>query len=273
MLQSGKPGAQESRANNFFEERKFLFEVKHIDEFFERFNDDKNSFIRRNIGKYYPGIKINRISLLNTLFDKDNKIITIHDKKQFVKTVSDYSHPYYLSFYDRGWYAELTCLFYYSGQTVPAIINMRISTDSSLGSKWMISSIHCEKVKKYTGESGIPQPANPGIFLSPVSHTTNFIGLVRAFEDKVNIRAYLEDDFLKDTASLSFLHAWMNDEMSFQYVKSVQYYFFQVPGWTFKVGSCMKEKSVNTGWLITGLQRTEKSEKEKIGIVPDDHDQ
>lgn len=255
ILFANKAKAQESGGNTIFDERRFLFEVKQIDEFFERFNNDKNSFIRRNIGKYYKGIKIDRPGLLRTLFDNGSKRIVAANKNQFIETVTNQHHPTYIEFYEPGWWAEATCLFTYNGKPVSAKVLLKVMTDSSRGSKWVISNVQCSQLKKYAGKVSLPAAADPTKFLSPMSHATNFQGLSRAFDDSRFIRSYISDEMISDNASNSFLYALIKKQLGFQQVSSVQYYFMQVSGWKFIVASCIKNKSVNTGWLVTDIQR------------------
>ena len=59
--------------SNTNRERNFAFEVKQIDEFFERFNYEKKSLIISYVKLNYPGISINRESLINSLFNRQNK--------------------------------------------------------------------------------------------------------------------------------------------------------------------------------------------------------
>ncbi|MEO6720595.1 MAG: hypothetical protein ABIN67_09510 [Ferruginibacter sp.] len=245
--------AQQWNGNSIFDERRFLFEVKQIDEFFERFNNDKRSFIKRNIGKYYPGIKIDRPSLLRTLFDKESKQIVPASKKEFIKDVTDPNDPLFLKFYKPGWWAEASCIFTYNNKPVSAKVMLVIETDSSRASKWVIKRVQCNEVKQYTGNILFPNRQNPAKFLSPMSHATNFIALARAFDDKANIGSYITDDCRSDNSSVSFMQALITGQLTFRYINSIKYYFSQIPGWRFTVASCVRTDSVNSGWLVTDM--------------------
>jgi hypothetical protein len=263
--------AQDAGKINFFEERKFLFEVKQIDEFFERFNDEKRSFIRQNIGKYYPNVRIDRLSLLNTLFDNSSAGVVATSRRQFVQTISQHQPPYLIDFYEPGWYAEVICSFVVGNRVVNGNVVLRIETDSSMGSRWVISRIRCDQIRKVPGATALSLKAsfNPDRFLSPMSHATNFSGLSRAFDDRKNIGSYIGQEFLSDSTSMAFMQVYLSDKnMRFDFVKSVQYYFQQVPGWLFIVSSCNKENSINTGWLITELKRFDAATNRRSKVAP-----
>src|SRR5687768_9024225 len=74
----------ESNSNR---ERNFAFEVKQIDEFFERFNYEKNSLIVSYVKLNYPGITIDRESLVQGLFNRQNKNWIKTDLDTFFLTV------------------------------------------------------------------------------------------------------------------------------------------------------------------------------------------
>lgn len=259
---------QDAGTPGFFEERKFLFEVKQIDEFFERFNDEKKSFLRQNIGRYYPNVTIDRIALLNTLFDNTRVGSGSLYKKQFVQAVSQHQPPYFLNFYDQGWYAEVGCVFLSSQRSISATVILRIDSDSTGGSRWVISAIRPDRIPRRPGKPVLQARMSTVHFLSPMSHTTNFSGLYRAFEDRENMGCYIGSELTTDTVSVAFLQEFLTQKsIRFEYVKSVQYFFSQVPGWRFVVSACAKEKSINTGWLITELVRSERTENRKKKVV------
>src|SRR3990170_303965 len=65
---SGSLSAQLIESNSK-RELNFVFEVKQIDEFFERFNNDQNSLLASYVRLKYPETNITRISLLESLFN------------------------------------------------------------------------------------------------------------------------------------------------------------------------------------------------------------
>ena len=58
--------------NDDAKEKHFIYEVKEIDEFFERFNDDPGSFIRDVYKARHTKFNIDRQRLIRSLFNYEN---------------------------------------------------------------------------------------------------------------------------------------------------------------------------------------------------------
>lgn len=246
--------AQLQTTNHYFRERKFLFEVKQLDEFFERFNDQQNSFIRQHIKDYFPKVRIDRRSLLTTLFDNNRRWINEVDKKLFIESVSNSRSPRFLRFEENGWYAHVSCSFTYEGKPVTVKLKMEIVTDSTQSSKWLITEAYCPAwVQKTAGMHEIKQP-DPGKFINPMSHATNFSSLARVFDDVQHLSSYFAWK-KADKTTLALIDALMAKKLRFQQVQAIEYTFLQIPGWQFKVAACNRPDAVNSGWLIVALQR------------------
>jgi hypothetical protein len=54
-------------------EKHFVYEVKQIDEFFERFNDDSSSYIRKVYKIYHQQFKPDRTILIKSLFNYETQ--------------------------------------------------------------------------------------------------------------------------------------------------------------------------------------------------------
>ena len=140
------------------------------------------------------------------------------------------------------------------------MVLLKVSTDSTGGSKWIISDAWCKQIplpEKVT----LPNLPDAGTkFLNPISHTTNFIGLSRAFRDKEHIRDYLDMNFMSSPRSLAFLKALLDGSLHYGYVKGIRYHFLDVDGWVFTVSYFQREEA-NSGWLISGLTRADEDQK------------
>jgi len=251
--------AQILRSNSRFDERHFLFEVKQIDEFFERFNDDRNSFLRRKAKKYYPKLIINRPLLIKTLFDIHNKRISLADKKRFIETANDQDHPSFLNYYNDGWFAEAVCLVKYRGEFINISVLLKVNSTPDLCAKWMIYEVHSKYIDRNNERITKYQTNDSSRFISPMGHATNFVCLAGVFEDVDHIKEYFDNNFYSDSESVAFYHALTNKEISFQYVKYVRYHFFQVKGWSFTVDEFDRRSTLNSGWLISDLRRRTKN--------------
>src|SRR6202043_1553761 len=103
-------------------DRNFAFQVKHLEEFFERFNDVKTTYLTQYIKNKYPGVTIDRATLIRGLFNKENKNEDPDQLDEFVRQVTDSASPVLLDFYSGEWYAETQCKCIYKGK----LINVRI---------------------------------------------------------------------------------------------------------------------------------------------------
>ncbi len=235
------------------EESYFLHEVKLIDEFIERFNDDKSSYIREQCRSLYGTDSfVNRNRLIKSLFNKSSGCT---DAEQFIKEVTNPQQ--YISFTDSNWYAEANCVFTVNGKKTDVQLVLHIKTVNG-ASKWMIAGI---------GKAALPavktQPGNDSAtrnFIPTSSHGTNFVVFTRALSTGMHATDYFEPALLARPQGQQLVAAIKQGKAKFQYVKGVRYYFFQMRGWVFTVEQ-FKRKDANTGWLVSGLQRAGDTEK------------
>lgn len=251
-------GAQtiESNTNR---EKLFAFEVKHIDEFMERFNYEKSSLIVSYVKTNFPAITINHQALLSSLFNKQNTNWDQPGIQNFAHYITGTEPPVYLDFYSNQWYAEALCKFLYRGKPIHVSLVLRIQVDSNGGAKWVISSAQSKSILP----SQLParQPAGQGIhFLNPMSHATNFMSLSTALHDKEHISDYLDSGFVAFPVSRAFLELIYSNQLKYQYVSKITYHFLQIEGWIFSV-DYFKRSSVNSGWLISNLIKADTAAK------------
>ena len=69
--------------NDGAKEKHFIYEVKEIDEFFERFNDEPNSFLRGVYKARHVKFNIDRQRLIRSLFNYENNV----DGQRYDKSV------------------------------------------------------------------------------------------------------------------------------------------------------------------------------------------
>ena len=62
-----------------FQNAEFAFEVKTIDEFIERFNNDQYTLIRQYMEEKFPKKKLTRLDLIRTLFNYDDPLWSKED--------------------------------------------------------------------------------------------------------------------------------------------------------------------------------------------------
>ena len=234
-------------------EENFAYEVKQIDEFFERFNND-STLIKDYIFKNYDRMEVDREDLLVSLFDLKSSYLNKEDVKSFIQTVNDSLKPVHLSFYDDDWYARVKCTVVYEEKIRELFLLLRVQIEKNGASKWVVHNVYADFLNTPNGN-------NPRAFLNPVSHATDFMGLNRAFEDPENLKGYLSSSFEDDHLS-KFAIEMQNNRISLKQVENISYHFFQVDGWVFTVENFRRQEK-NSGWLISRLIPANEKEKEE----------
>lgn len=234
-------------------EENFAFKVKHIDEFFERFNDDQqSSSLSEYLQKNYPDYIVEREKLLLQLFDQESETLDKQLVSEFISYIADTSNAVFLDFDDLDWYAEVDCLFEHENinKSIQLILQYIVNANGS--SKWIIAGVNGNLYE-------VPESINPTVTLNPVSYGTDFIGLRRAMTDNKNARNYISKTFEPDQLTL-FVLMWVNDQLILKEKSKVMYHFFQIDGWFFTLES-FDRNTTNSGWLITNLIKVSEDDK------------
>jgi hypothetical protein len=247
--------------NDGAKEKHFIYEVKEIDEFFERFNDDPGSFIRGVYKAHHTKFNIDRQRLIRSLFNYENMSWDSVIMNKFISEVTKKKKPIYLDFYGDNWYAELTCKFKYNSSSIVIPIIMKIEMTQSKGSKWMIVAVGSSTLKSKIVLTEMAQSKIKTNIISPTSYGTNFVSLKRAFEDKENLSGYFESFYFKRSHMLEFYNAILNREIEFLDVIKIKYHFLLADKWIFTVENFPRE-ALNSGWLINHIQRVSSFEME-----------
>ena len=241
-------------------EKHFVYEVKQIDEFFERFNNDTGSFIRKAYKMYRVKYNIDRPKLIKSLFNYDTKSWDQSVIENFVKDVTLVHDPYKLNFRADGWFAKANCKFQYNGTATDIPIVLRIISDSKGRSKWVIAAVKAGSLKAGPAAAPVEERNSHQKFINPASHANNFIELDKALDDKENLADYFEPAFFKRNNAQAFYNLVLNNRIKFLYVKDITYHFLQSGKWIFTVDYFQRE-SLNAGWLISSLQKVTDAEK------------
>lgn len=242
--------------------RNFAFEVKNIEEFLERFNNDPKTFISIYLKQNYPGTAVDRKALVENLFDRRTGIVAKSDREAFVGCILGTYQQAVVDFETSPWFAEVACKFVYLKKSIDVTIVLRVKQHENGALSWVIASaysnsIYVDHVLKNT------QTASDGTrFINVASHATNFLALSSVFSRGLSLSNYLDTtSFYNSPSSMIFLDALKMGQLRFAYVSKVRYHFFQVPEWTFTVDRFQRQ-SVNSGWLISSLQHSSSKEKE-----------
>jgi len=239
--------------NEGAKEKHFIYEVKQIDEFFERFNDDPGSFIRAVYKSHHTKFTIDRQRLIRSLFNYENTSWDSSTMNKFISEVTNRKKPMYLDFYGDDWYAELTCKFNYNTSSIVIPVIMQIELTQNKGSKWMIVAVGSSTLNAKILVTQMAQTKIKTKCLSPTSHGTNFVSLKRAFDDRENLSGYFETSYIKRSHMLEFYNAILNREIEFMDVIKIKYHFLLADKWIFTVENFPRE-ALNSGWLINYIQ-------------------
>jgi hypothetical protein len=245
--------------NDNAKEKHFVYEVKEIDEFFERFNDEKGSFIRGVYKAHHVKFDIPRQRLIRSLFNYENMLKDSDMINKFVSDITKKNKPIYLDYYGDDWYAELTCKFKYNDASIVIPVIMKIEMTQNKGSKWMIVAVGSSALKSKIVVTEMAQSKVKSNIISPTSNGTNFVSLKRAFDDKENLSDYFESAYFKMSNVLEFYNAILNRDIEFLDVIKLKYHFLLAGGWIFTVEDFIREE-LNSGWLINHMEKVSSEE-------------
>ena len=239
--------------NENAQEKHFVYEVKEMDEFFERFNDEKGSFIRGVYKAHHVKFNIPRRLLIRSLFNDENMLKDSVMINKFISDVTKKKKPIYLDYYGDDWYAELTCKFKYNNASIEIPVIMKIEMTQNKGSKWMIVAVGSSNLKSKIVVTEMAQSKVKTNIISPTSNGTNFVSLKRAFDDKENLSDYFESAHMKRSDMLEFYNAILNRDIDFMDVIRIKYHFLLAGRWIFTVEDFIR-KELNSGWLINYME-------------------
>lgn len=242
-------------------EANFLYEVKVIDEFIERFNDDPTSFLRREYLRYGKPINFTRRDLVQYLFEKPVKPEDVLVMK-FVDQVTDSVNPQKLSFNDSNWYAEVTCNFNMAGRQVAIPLVLQVATDTDRSSRWMICGIGDAPIFHDAASSAGTTSAvkDQKKFISPSDYATNFLELHHILKPGFEGVNYLTPQLMESERGQKFAQLIQSGKMKFEAPGNMRFYFLQIPNYTFVVERFVRQ-TTHSGWLISDLIPTSTEEK------------
>lgn len=243
-------------------EANFLYEVKVIDEFIERFNDDPNSALRKEYKSSGRMVPFNRVSLLKALFAEPLKL-TDTLAARFISQLTDSLHPELISFNDSNWYDEVVCVFSQDGRRVEIPLIMRVNTAANHSSKWMIAGIGPSPIFKnevVETTKVVVDSSKRKRFISPSDYATNFLEFHHLLEPKMNESDYFEPALLATDRGKKFVQLVKSGKLKFEQTNNMKFYFFQIPNFEFTVER-YNRNSTHSGWLISDLSSSPDSVK------------
>jgi len=241
----------------------FIYHVHTIDDFIERFNGVPSPKAEEAFFKIQkPEDNTKRRAWVLSLFDQGNAGWDFPEIEGFLSTINNSSSPRFLSFEEGGWYAVVETTFFYGYRPKKLWLVLEIDYEASTeSSRWVICLVMPNNFFEEICTDSFPQATSNHI-LNPMSHATNFIGLNRALEDKENLNNCFKS--LQDSLVLTFAWEVYHDNLKLKSIDKVDFFFFQIPGWLFKVSQYERE-GMNAGWLISSLEKV--STKQHLALI------
>ena len=227
--------------------------IKLVDEFFERFNGKE----------FRPDIKsgTEEAELKNLLVLFNAGMFTSFQDSAFIeaKTFAQkvFQDSIQINYSDTTWIAKATCHGKLKGRDVDFILYLNVENRREKLFKWVIAKAEGD-IFNLT-----PSLEKETIMLMPDDHETNFMSLRRITTEKDDyILNYKQKNYSIDLTTVFF--AFVNTGiLNIEYVKPLEFIFFQVPGYKFTV-SHFERDNFNAGWLINSLKKITEEEKTKF---------
>ncbi|MCF8367733.1 MAG: hypothetical protein K9G76_01730 [Bacteroidales bacterium] len=235
-------------------------QTKQVNQFFKRFNNEEDRF-----GKAYLPDNKNyrdndfRITYMNMLFDNQSSLIATDLRNEFIETICNANHPFYLDFHGDDWFAELATNFQFNNVKETPILFLQLEAENK-GYKWVITNVYFDKFLKHfnKGESAKVKKS----FLHPMSHELDFMNIYKVFKDARYAEYYADKTFKPDYKTL-FFYELKKGSLVYESVGNLKFHFFQMDGWYFEV-SYFNRPGPNSGWLISKLYKISEKEKNEL---------
>lgn len=240
----------------------FAWEVKQVDEFIERFNNEQSSFINEYLKENKFASHMTRERMIKSLFNAKGAGWNYQQINDFIKQVTNSSKPQYLDFKGDNWFAKVSCRATYNGQPCVAVLILKMVTSASGGSKWVIADMKFSDKSRVAFNAlntsnilSCPPPDDPSAFLSPMSHATGFMDIDLVTQSPKNIGNFVINSNDRSKNMTFFIDACLKNNFKISQVTNVTYSFLQIKGWRIEIKQ-FNRHSLNSGWLINKLVKT-----------------
>lgn len=234
----------------------YNYQSRLLTQFIDRFNNEDPLFQFNdpvengiNIAK-----KRNIVYLLNL---QDTVLVNDTLTTIFVDQIAGENKNYRLSYFDSAWYAVAQCNILYKGKPGILSLTLKPGGNNKNGFKWFIVGINPFLVIEKLNQQELQNS------LSPYSNEINFLDLYPFFNSNENQLPFIVDGFEIDYLSLLF-YLINNNDIEFKGVRNIDYYFFQINDWYFKVSNFVRPTVASSGWLISGIYKADDSVKREF---------
>jgi hypothetical protein len=240
-------------------EKLYAWEVKQVDEFIERFNND-STLIKQYTKKNDAKAQLTREKLIKSLFNAEGKNWNFVEINSFIKTVNDPHQPLKLKLSGDNLNAKLLCSIKYKHKPETATLILKLEDLPNGSSKWVITDVEAAFLKPDSidikqKKPAIPLSNNSGISFIPTSHNVDFMNIDVISKDKKNIANYFVVPAKQSAALKAFVSYCYDNTVEVKNVSQITYTINQIKGWTMEVQQFTRETK-NCGWLISKLTKT-----------------
>src|SRR5690554_2545723 len=224
--------------------------VDHIEEFIDRFNFDEESQFYKYVQYTYPNTTVDRIMVVNSLFNKRKGALTPDSiKKRFVEDISDSERPVHIDIYDALWYATVPVEVTVDSVNIEMNITLEIQLNSDYSIEWSIVGLKSTSLEKMKSDNGF--------YISASSHATYFPELYSALSSSTLFQSVVSDS-QKESNTDKYLNLIAGKSVTNVTIKTgIKHHFLQIAGWIMTVEYAPQDYSLNTGWLISEVKPVE----------------
>ncbi|MBQ9212693.1 MAG: hypothetical protein IJ150_01960 [Bacteroidales bacterium] len=236
--------------NSQYEKNLYLAEVKQVDEFIDRFNNDEfHISIDTSKAEYKENniLSLFDIQRLQNATDSIRLVTT-----DFIKTVVDSNIK--IRYEDTLWYAKAPCHGKLKGKQVEFTLWLNVEHRNEDMYKWVIAKAQGD-IFQLT-----PSRVSDRIMIMPDDHETNFMSLKDITTQKVDYITNFKQKYYDLEETSVFYSLVYYGILEIDYVKDLEFLFFQVPGYVFHIKYFNRETS-NSGWLIEQVDKMSDEEK------------
>ena len=217
-------------------------QIKLIDEFFYRFNDDTiaNSKIDNDSVEYLRS-KLKLFDLKQFKSDSDSVFFCAVN---FIDSIK--KNQIKLVYSDSLWFADVSANVKLNNKNKKCSLHLRYVPRGNDMYKWIICTVDFGDF--------ILNPNVPDLFIKPIAHEMDFMELKEDVNEyAAYINSFFPDSFRCDDLSI-FAFLVRNGYLKIETISMVKFVFEQVPGYRFFV-SYFPRETQNSGWLIEKIER------------------
>lgn len=244
-------------------EERLIVKVAHIEEFIERFNFEKGSYFENYVQSTYSDQNIDRQVVVASLFNQRDGLQNTTLSREFILEVNSIERPVKLDFNDAMWYATVPLTLHTNSKDFEAILTLEVQLNEDYSAEWVIAGVK---------SALLPSPENDiTFFIKPSSHSTYFPELREVAKSPLRLKQVISERHAFSSLLLFENLLGLESINSLSISTNITYHFLQIPGWIFKVSNFNNDDSLNSGWLISDLQKVSslemrKYEKDVLGV-------